>query len=251
MDCRLCGSEKLSSIIPLGMQPLANRLLKTEALSQTEPQYNLEVLLCEMCGLAQLKDLVPPEELFSLYHYYSSNSETMLESAKNLTHKMMEKLEPDSFIVEIASNDGYLLKNYVENKIRVLGIEPAQNIAEFATATGIPTLCEFFSAELAMSLVKDYPKADMIHANNVMAHVPDIHSFVKGLSVLLAAKGTITIEVHYFLDLVQKLEFDTIYHEHVYYFAIKPLQAIFKEYGLEIYDIEKLAIHGGSLLLFI
>jgi len=249
-NCRSCHSQNTQSIIPLGEQPLANGLHASSKIDQ-EPRYNLEVMLCQDCGLAQLRDLIDPSELFTDYVYFSSNSDTMLRSAADLVDRIRPTLSEDSLVVEIASNDGYLLKNYISQGIQVLGVDPAQNIAKFANENGIPTLCDFFNDELALKLVNEGKKADIIHANNVMAHVPDINSFVKGIKILLKEKGQAIIEVPYFADLVEKLEFDTIYHEHVYYFSVKPLRTVFGRYGLEIFDIEKIAIHGGTLRMFV
>lgn len=244
--CRFCASRPLASIIPLGDLPLANALL-SKPTQTIEPRYNLEVMLCPACGLAQLKDLIDPVALFSDYVYFSSNADAMLVSAATLAEKMIPTLPKDAFIIEIASNDGYLLKNYVKAGFNVLGIDPAKNIAEVANQQGVPTQCAFFSEELAQEL----NKADVIHANNVMAHVPDINNFIKGLKILLKPQGQAIIEVPYFGDLVENLEFDTIYHEHVYYFSIKPLQMAFDRHELVLSHIEKLAIHGGTLRLFV
>lgn len=249
-NCRSCKSLNMQSIIPLGELPLANALLATANI-KNESKYNLEVMLCEDCGLAQLRDLIDPKELFTDYVYFSSNSDTMLNSVATLVEKIAPDLSENSFVIEIASNDGYLLKNYVQKNIPVLGIDPAQNIAKIANEQGVPTLCEFFGEELALRLVTENKLADVIHANNVMAHVPDINGFLNGIKLLLKPTGMAIIEVPHFLDLVQKLEFDTIYHEHVFYFAIKPLQIACERHGLEIYDIEKISIHGGTLRLFI
>lgn len=250
LNCRSCSSEKVSSIIPLGDLPLANALLETPT-PHSEPRYNLEVFICEACGLAQLKDLIDPAELFTDYVYFSSNSEAMLTSVAELVGRTIPTLPQNPFIVEIASNDGYLLKNYIKAGINVLGIDPAQNITKEANEKGIPTLCDFFGEALATQLAESGKKADIIHANNVMAHVPDINGFIKGLKTLLKENGKAIIEVPYFLDLVQKLEFDTIYHEHVYYFSVRPLKEAFARHGLEIVDIEKIKLHGGTLRLFV
>jgi SAM-dependent methyltransferase len=250
LKCRSCSSEALSSIIPLGRLPLANALMSAPP-EQPDRAYNLEVMLCGECGLAQLKDLIDPKDLFTDYVYFSSNSETMLQSAADLVNNIIPSINKDALVIEIASNDGYLLKNYVEKGISVLGIEPAQNIAKVANERGIKTLCEFFSEHFAEQHSRDQKRADVIHANNVMAHVPDINGFVKGIKVLLKDHGQAIIEVPYFLDLVENLEFDTIYHEHVYYFAVRPLKRLFDSHGLEIFDVEKLSIHGGSLRLFL
>jgi SAM-dependent methyltransferase len=249
MHCQSCGHVEIQSIIPLGKMPLANALLSSPPAH--ELRFNLEVMLCQHCGLAQLKDIVPPADLFSDYVYFSSNSDTMLQSAKDLVESIAPDLTQDALVIEIASNDGYLLKNYVNKGIRVLGIDPAQNIAKVANEQGIDTLCDFFSADLAQHLANDKQVADVIHANNVMAHVPDINGFIKGLKILLKPNGFCVIEVPYFADLVEKLEFDTIYHEHVYYFAVKPLKMAFERHGLALFNIEKIALHGGSLRLFV
>lgn len=248
--CRSCASPHTSSIIPLGTLPLANALL-SEPTTVPEPMHNLEVMICSDCGLAQLRDLVDPVELFSNYVYFSSNADTALLSAANLVDRISHHLQAKALVVEIASNDGYLLKNYVAKGVDVLGIDPAQNIAKVANDNGIPTLCDFFGEELALKLATQGKQADVIHANNVMAHVPDINGFIKGLRTLLKPTGQAIIEVPYWLDLVQKIEFDTIYHEHVYYFSVKTLRTAFERHGLELIDVEKLSIHGGSLRLFV
>ena len=249
LNCRLCSSEKLNSIIPLGKLPLANALLHQKP-QKPCPRYNLEVMLCENCGLAQLKDLIDPKLLFTDYVYFSSNSDTMLRSAKLLVDKITSGLNDDAFVIEIASNDGYLLKNYVQKGIDVLGIDPAENIAKIANANNIPTRCAFFNLPLAKELCQT-KHADVIHANNVMAHVPELVDFVKAIKLLLSPTGTAIIEVPYLLHLVRNLEFDTIYHEHVFYFALKPLAHLFNTNGLVISDLEDLDIHGGSLRIYL
>lgn len=251
MNCRSCKDENIVSILSLGEMPLANRLLKKEQLHEQEPRYNLEIVLCEKCGLVQLKDTVPPSDLFDEYLYYSSNSETMVQSVANLVEILVPSLSKNAKIIEIASNDGYLLKNYIKKNIDVLGIEPAQNIAEYAVANGIPTRCEYFSKNLAKQLVRDGIQADIIHANNVMAHIPDINDFVEGLKILLKPKGQAIIEVPYLLNLINHCEFDTIYHEHVFYFSLLPLNMLFNRHHLTISHVEEIPIHGGSLRLYI
>ncbi|MAP24505.1 MAG: methyltransferase [Rickettsiales bacterium] len=251
IKCRLCHSDSIASIIPLGELPLANSLLEKVDELKSEKKHNLEVLLCGECGLAQLKDLIDPKDLFSDYVYFSSNSDTMLQSAKDLVEATFKNLGRDSLVVEIASNDGYLLKNYTEKNIPVLGIDPAENIADVANKNGINTICDFFGVDLAKKLASEGSKADVIHANNVMAHVPDINGFVEGIKILLKDSGKAIIEVPYFADLVEKLEFDTIYHEHVFYFAVKPLKYLFEKHGLEIFNIQYIPIHGGSLRVFV
>lgn len=251
MICRSCHSSQISSIISFGNLPLANRLMRANQLTEHEPTYNLEIILCHHCTLVQLKDTIDPDVLFSEYHYFSSNSETMLQSAVELVDKIIPTLDQQATIIEIASNDGYLLKNYVNKNFTVIGIEPAKNIADYANANNIPTLTEFFTKEFAEQLVKNDCLADIIHANNVMAHVRDIHSFVSGIKTILKTNGRAIIEVPYLLDLINKNEFDTIYHEHVYYFSLTALVRLFAQHNLTVYDVERLSIHGGSLRLFI
>lgn len=252
MNCRSCGNKNIQSIFSFGEIPLANRLLKAEQLSETEPRYNLEIMLCEGCGLVQLKDIIDPAVLFSDYLYFSSNAVTMLESVSNLIDKLTPTLPKGAKIVEIASNDGYLLQYYQNKGFDVLGIEPAKNIAEYANAKGITTQCEFFTEELADILrEKQHLQADIIHANNVMAHVPDINDFALGIKKLLASNGQAIIEVPYLLNLINNIQFDTIYHEHVYYFSLSPLLALFSRHGLMIFDVEQIPVHGGSLRIYV
>ncbi len=251
MNCRSCESAHVTSILSLGQMPLANRLLTSEQLADIEPKFNLEIMLCENCGLVQLKDLVNPEVLFNEYLYFSSNSVTMLESASQLVDKLIKDLPKNAKIIEIASNDGYLLQYYQNKNFDVLGIEPAQNIAAHANAKGINTRAEFFTSALADTLLSENIQADIIHANNVMAHVPNINDFILGIKKLLTPKGKAIIEVPYLLNLIDEFKFDTIYHEHVYYFALIPLLALFNRHHLMILDVEKISIHGGSLRLYI
>jgi SAM-dependent methyltransferase len=251
MNCRSCENDNVVSIFSLGNMPLANRLLKHEQLKEIEPKYNLEIALCQSCGLVQLTDIVSPEVLFNEYLYFSSNSETMIQSAKKLVESLIPTLSNNSLAIEIASNDGYLLQHYMKKNIQVLGIEPAKNIADCALIKGIPTRCEYFSKNFAHSLTQEGIQADIIHANNVMAHVPNINDFVAGIKILLKTTGQAIIEVPYLLNLIKHSEFDTIYHEHVFYFSLLPLQALFKRHQLNIQHVEEIAIHGGSLRLFI
>lgn len=250
MNCRSCEHKNLAPVLSLGQMPLANGFRKLETLDQPEPTYPLELMLCENCSLIQLKETVKPEVLFDEYLYFSSNSDTMLHSASMLVKDLIPTLMPSATIIEIASNDGYLLKNYPK-EYTVLGIEPAQNIAAFANAEGIKTICDYFSLTLANQLVSEGISADIIHANNVMAHVPNINHFVAGLKVLLKPGGTAIIEVPYLVKMIEDCEFDTIYHEHVYYFSLIALDKLFTRHQLLISDVELMPIHGGSLRLFI
>jgi len=238
-------------VLSIGPTPLANGLLREAELSLPEPRYPLELVFCPACSLVQITETVPPEKLFSDYPYQSSFSTTMLEHARALAEATADRkgLGPSHRVVEIASNDGYLLQNYHARGIPVLGIEPAQNIAEIAGRKGIPTRREFFGRELAETLAAEGGRADVIHAHNVLAHVPDLNGFAKGLCALLAPDGIALIEVPYLRDLVEGTEFDTIYHEHLSYFSLCALDRLFASNALELADVTRVPIHGGSLRL--
>ena len=251
-DCLSCGAKNLELFLSLGKTPLANSLLSITQLNQPEPCYPLEVVVCPRCWMVQLADIVPPEEMFSEYLYFSSNSDAMLTHAKTIVERMIEeqKLGENSLAVEIASNDGYLLQYYKQRGVPVLGVEPAANIAKHAQERGIRTICQFFGSETAEKLRAAGEIADVVHANNVMAHVPDIGGFVNGLSRILKDNGVAVIEVPYLRDLFDHTEFDTIYHEHVFYFSLTALKHLFERNGLVIHNAERIPIHGGSLRLF-
>lgn len=251
MLCRSCQSEHIRSVFSLGKMPLANRLLKAEQLAQAEPRYLLEIMLCEACGLVQLKENLIPNELFDEYLYFSSNSDAMVQSAAELIDSIIPNLPANARIIEIASNDGYLLQHYLKQNIQVLGIEPAKNIADYAIEKGIPTLCQYFTGALAKELVQQGIQADVIHANNVMAHIPDLNGFTKGIHQLLKPEGFAVIEVPYLRNLVDHLEFDTIYHEHVYYFSLLPLTKLFARHDLVISDVKEIPLHGGTIRLYV
>lgn len=251
--CFACGSDRLRPVLDLGNQPLANNLLAESDLAQEEPRFPLGIQVCEGCWLVQLTHLVPPVELFSSYLYFSSYSDTMLRHAAAAVETFTKELGlgRESFVVEIASNDGYLLKNFVTAAIPCLGIEPAANIAEAAKGVGVESLVEFFGKECATGLIGERGKADLILGNNVFAHVPDINDFAAGLAQLLAPNGTACLEFPYGREMFDRNEFDTIYHEHVFYFTLTPLVPLFVRNGLSIYEIERLPIHGGSLRVWI
>jgi SAM-dependent methyltransferase len=238
--------------LDLGIQPLANNLLKPEDISAPEPKFPLRLAVCEDCWLLQITDLVPPVRLFSEYLYFSSFSDALLkhsrESAERYTREFA--LDARSRVVEIASNDGYLLQSFQNAKIPCTGIEPAANIAAVAREKGIETVNEFFGNTLAKRLVNQSRQADLILGNNVFAHAPETNDFTAGLATLLKPKGRIVLEFPYAVDLIEHTEFDTIYHEHVFYFALTPLIPLFGRHGLEIFRVEKIPIHGGSLRLF-
>lgn len=249
--CRSCGTLIREQILDLGIQPLANNLLRSEDLEKPEPRFPLRVAVCTGCWLLQITEVVPPVTLFSEYLYFSSFSDALLRHAANAASRYQHdfQLGDSSFVVEIASNDGYLLRNFVAAKIPCLGIEPAANIAAVATQKGIPTLSRFFDSVMAGELLKTYRRPDLILGNNVFAHVPDINGFVSGLKTLLAPTGRVVLEFPYACDLIEHLEFDTIYHEHVYYFTLHALIPLFERHGMMVTDVERLAIHGGSLRL--
>jgi SAM-dependent methyltransferase len=250
--CRSCGSSHGRPVLDLGLQPLANNLLSEADLERPEPRFPLRVALCEGCWLLQITDIVPPVELFSEYLYFSSFSDALLRHAAEAAaaHLRDGDLGRESFVVEIASNDGYLLKNFVAAGVPCLGIEPAANIAKVAVAAGVPTLSRFFGRELAAELAAQGRQADLILGNNVFAHVPDINGFVAGLAALLKPGGRIALEFPYGCDLVEHVEFDTVYHEHVFYFTVTALVPLFARHGLEVFDVQRIPIHGGSLRFF-
>lgn len=251
--CRSCGSTQLKTFLPLGETPLANRLLSAEELNQPEVRYPLTVAFCPDCKLVQLLETVPPEELFSEYLYFSSFADTVVQNAHDLVERLIPALGLNSqhLVVELASNDGYLLQFYQQHGIPVLGIDPAENIAKAAEEKGVPTLCEFFGMDVARDLTGKGYHADVIHGNNVLAHVADLNGFVGGIAELLKPDGVAVIEVPYVRDLIERLEFDTIYHEHLCYYSVTALQQLLARHGLTLADVERIPIHGGSLRLFI
>ncbi len=248
--CRSCGSASLRLILSLGRTPLANALLTAEQLDRPEPVYPLDVVFCADCALVQITETVPPEALFSDYLYFSSFSDTMLAHAEVLADELAgaRGLNAESLVVEIASNDGYLLQFYQRRGVPVLGIEPAANIAQVAERErGIPTLCEFFGAEVGERLRAEGRTADVIHAHNVLAHVADLNGVVRGIAALLKPGGVAVIEAPYVKDLIDSREFDTIYHEHLCYFSLTALDRLFTRHGLVIAAVRRVSIHGGSL----
>ena len=252
-ECRSCGRSGLNSIISLGKTPLANALLTEDQLGQTESTWPLDLAWCPDCSLVQITEAVPPEMMFRDYAYFSSFSDTMVQHAKRIADRLaeMESLNDRSLVVEVASNDGYLLQWYKKAGVPVLGVEPARNIAKVAEAEkGIRTISEFFGRELAAQLVAGGEQADVIHANNVLAHVPDLNGVVAGFKTLLKPSGVVVVEAPYLGELIEHVEFDTIYHEHLCYFSLTALNQLFQRHGLAIVDVERLPIHGGSLRIF-
>lgn len=252
ISCRSCGNTDLQLILSLGSMPLANALLTEGQLNQPQEKFPLDFVFCPRCALAQITETVPAEKLFREYVYFSSFSDTVLNNAKAIVHQMISrrKLSEKSMVVEIASNDGYLLKNYQERGIPVLGIEPALNIAKVAEERGVKTISEFFNADLAERLMRQGEAADVIHANNVVAHVADLHGVVEGISILLKSDGVAVIENHYVKDLIEGVEFDSIYHEHLCYYSATSFRHLFAQHGLILVDVEHLPIHGGSLRVY-
>lgn len=253
MKCRHCTKELKHTFVDLGFAPPSNAYLKEEDLNKPELYYPLRVLVCDECWLVQTEDYAQADELFSSeYAYFSSTSKSWLSHAeeycKDITNHC--KLDQNSFVIEVASNDGYLLKNFQASKIPCLGIEPTKSTAEASKKIGIPVIMEFFGEELASKLVKENKHADLILGNNVYAHVPDINDFTKGLKTILKDNGTVTLEFPHLLNLVEKIQFDTIYHEHFSYLSLNTVKKIFNSSGLEIYHVEELSTHGGSLRVY-
>ena len=251
--CRFCGRHLEVTFVDLGMSPLCESFLPAERLRHMEPFYPLNVFVCDSCFLVQLDEYVSPDAIFRDYAYFSSYSTSWLDHAKRYVDKMVEQLAltPDSHVVEVASNDGYLLQYFLPHGIRPLGIEPAGNVAREAEAKGVPTLVEFFTTDLAQGMVREGRGADLIIGNNVLAQVPDLQDFVKGLKILLRPGGVITLEFPHLLRLMDGNQFDTIYHEHFSYFSLLTAEKIFAAHGLTVFDVEELPTHGGSLRLYL
>jgi SAM-dependent methyltransferase len=249
LSCRGCGTPGLRVVLSLGAMPPSNALLTEAQLGEPEAVYPLDLAFCQTCALAQITVAIDPAALFGEYAYYSSYSTTMLAHAESLVEALIEERElgPTSLAIEIASNDGYLLRSYVEAGVPVLGIDPAQNVVRAAKERGVETLCAFFGIELAEELRASGQRASVLHANNVLAHVPDVNGFVRGIGRVLADDGIAVIETPYLRDLVERLEFDTIYHEHLFYYSLTALNVLFERNGVRIIDVERIPIHGGSL----
>ena len=254
IKCRSCGSERLLSIVKFGITPLADALLTREELSAPEVTAPLELVFCSDCSLVQINETVPPEILFCRnYPYYSSVSKSLLEHFRASALSLIEqrRLRPDNLVIEAASNDGYMLKIFLERGIPVLGIDPASGPAKAAQNSGVPTLCDFFTADLARRLHQQGRCADVFLANNVLAHVADLNGFVEGLAQLLKPDGVAVMEVPYLIDLIRNCEFDTIYHQHLCYFSVTALNRLFRRHNMYLNDVERTKIHGGSLRIFV
>ncbi|MCC7086366.1 MAG: class I SAM-dependent methyltransferase [Pirellulales bacterium] len=240
-------------LVDLGTTPLCESYLSAEQLAVTEPVYPLTVFVCENCLLAQVPEYVNGEAIFSHYAYFSSYSESYLDHARRNTESLIKRfrITPLSWVVELASNDGYLLRNFVERGIPCLGVEPAANIAQVAQRNGVPTLDKFFGEQTARDLVAQGRRADLLLANNVLAHVPDLNDFVRGMKLLLAADGVAVIEVQHLLRLIEGNQFDTIYHEHFCYFTLLAFERVLASHGLTIFDVDEISTHGGSLRFYV
>lgn len=252
MNCRFCKTQLKHLFISLGSLPLSNAYLTEERLHKMEARYPLEVYVCNNCYLVQLDEFESPENIFSNYAYFSSYSDTWLKHAKDYVNKMIHVfgINNQSSVIEIASNDGYLLQYFSEKGISTLGIEPAANVAEVARKKGIHTEVFFFGTETANKLAKEGKSADLLLGNNVLAHVPDINDFVNGLKLLLKPQGVVTMEFPHLMKLMEETQFDTIYHEHLSYFSFLTVEKIFSAHGLTVFDAEELSTHGGSLRIY-
>lgn len=252
MNCRFCDSPLTEVFVDLGMSPLSNAYLRSDQVASPEVFYPLDVRVCSNCFLVQLPQYATPDVIFDDYAYFSSYSDSWLEHAKAYVDMAMRRfgLNDQSHVIEIASNDGYLLQYFAAQGVPVLGIEPAGTVAAAAVSKGIPTVVEFFGVQLAERLISEGARADLIIGNNVLAHVPDLNDFVAGVKTMLASTGVATFEFPHLMHLVDRLEFDTIYHEHFSYFSFLTVQRVFASHGLTLFDVEELTSHGGSLRIF-
>jgi SAM-dependent methyltransferase len=250
--CRFCGAPLERVFVDLGLSPLANRNLRPEEIAH-EKKYPLVVRVCESCLLVQADDSAPPEDIFTDYDYFSSFSQGFVAHARRYCEAMRERfaLGADSFVVEVASNDGYLLRHFVEMGVRALGVEPAANVAQAARASGVPTEVAFFGVETARALAARHGRADLTAANNVLAHAPDTRDFVGGFAEILKPQGVATFEFPHVMNLIDEAQFDTIYHEHFFYLSLVAVERIMASAGLRVFDVEEIPTHGGSLRLFV
>jgi 2-polyprenyl-3-methyl-5-hydroxy-6-metoxy-1,4-benzoquinol methylase len=250
--CRFCGQRLENTFVDLGMSPLANSYLKPTQLHQMEPFYPLRVFICANCLLVQAEDFETPESIFSDYAYFASYSDTWLQHAQAYADMIVQRLKlgKESLVIEIASNDGYLLRAFVAQGIPVLGIEPAANVAETAVKKGVRTIVKFFGEDTARELAAQNMKADLIVGNNVLAHVPKLNDFVRGIKLVLKPNGVVTLEFPHLMRLMQENQFDTIYHEHFSYFSFLAVEKILAAHGLTLFDVEELPTHGGSLRIY-
>jgi C-methyltransferase C-terminal domain/Putative zinc binding domain/Methyltransferase domain len=253
VSCRFCQTPLGRTVVDLGMSPLCESFLREDQLDAMEPFYPLHVRICENCNLVQLPEYVAPEEIFTEYAYFSSYSDSFVAHAREYVELITQRLGLDgrSFVVELASNDGYLLQHFVQRGIPVLGIDPAQNVARAAVERGVPTMTSFFGRDVAAELVADGRRADLIVANNVLSQAPNLHDFVAGIATLLAPQGVLTVEFPHLMRLLEGNLFDTIYHEHFTYFSLLTATRLFEAHELGVFDLEELWTHGGSLRLYV
>jgi hypothetical protein len=251
--CRVCESTDLIKFLSLGDTPLVNSLLKREQLELAEPKYPLDVYFCKNCNLVQLADIVPPEIMFRNYLYVSGISDTMRLHFSELAESIVKRfnLSPESLVVDIGGNDGTLLKSFKNFGVKVLNVEPAHNIAKMSVDNGIETINEFWDEYVASKIKKSSGGAKIIIGTNVFAHVDNLDDFMRGVKTLLSDDGVFIVEVPYLVDLIKKKEFDTIYHEHLSYFALKPLITLFSKFGMVLFDVERVGVHGGSIRVFV
>ena len=250
--CRFCGHSVRHIFVDLGMSPLCQTHISAAQLNHMEPYYPLRAYVCEHCFLVQIEEFVSPREIFDEYAYYSSYADTWVEHARSYCELVSKRfgIGPRSRVIEIASNDGYLLQHFVAQGVPVLGIEPSANVAAAAVSKGVPTLVKFFNTQTAGELAADFGKPDLLLGNNVLAHVPDLNDFVAGMKLLLADTGVITMEFPHLLELIRHNQFDTIYHEHFSYFSFSVARDLFASHGLTLFDVERLPTHGGSLRIY-
>lgn len=251
-QCRACRKTLTDVCVDLGMSPLCEKYVQADELNLVEAFYPLKAWVCTNCWLVQLEEYVGPDEIFSHYAYFSSYSTSWVEHARNYVDMISERigLSGDSRVVEIASNDGYLLQHFVAKEIPCIGIEPAANVAAEAQAKGIETIVKFFGEKTALETVETHGNADLILGNNVLAHVPELHDFVSGLKVMLAENGVVTMEFPHLVRLVEENQFDTIYHEHFSYFTFFVVEQVFAQHGLRLFHVEEIPTHGGSLRIY-
>lgn len=252
VNCRFCGRSVRHTFVDLGMSPLCQTHITSEQLNHMEPFYPLHAYVCEHCFLVQLEEFVAPGDIFSEYAYFSSYADSWVEHARRYCELMCERfgIDRSSRVVEIASNDGYLLQHFVNRGVQVLGVEPAANVAQAAIQKGIPSVVKFFGRQTARELVSEFGKPDLLLGNNVLAHVPDLNDFVAGMKILLGEAGVITMEFPHLLELMQHNQFDTIYHEHFSYFSFTTVTQVFHHHGLTLFDVERIPTHGGSLRIY-
>jgi len=251
--CRFCGAVLTTSMVNLGMSPLCESYLRADQLNEMEPFYPLHVHACEACLLVQLEEYVDPSEIFTEYAYFSAYSDSWLDHARRYVESAIDRfgLGAEHLVVEVGSNDGYLLQYFVERGVPVLGIDPAANVAEAALARNVPTRVAFFGATTATEVVGEGRRADLVVGNNVLAQVPDVNDFVAGVAIVLAPNGVATFEFPHLLRLMDENQFDTIYHEHFSYFSLLAAERIFASHGLTVFDVDELPTHGGSLRLYL